>query len=393
MSRENRQFEAFAYSLASDITACEPALAAHPELPQKVLATRPDTQTVSMDLTPVKLLSQAASAQRYFGQVENRVDLLAAYTHACSALPLEWDDQDAMQPVDPFAMEFRDRLLLRAETELQDTEARNLSQWLSKLDIYAAVKAFEALVNNPHDRALLRVAAEQGWTVHLDHLAIRCGSEDQDAAKRIVQLLIQHHGYIPAQIKSEACYRFDDGWDAYPLYKLLDNGRMIRLFVDESSKRNKLQIIQHWNRVYGFTAHHLAMRAFTVDNRGKHAVPLVTVMDRLNSTGVETMTPTGGYTSGLLEQVFTKPTLTPDVPQAIQSELAQISPELPRQVENGKLIELVSRREMPSDAAEQLFDLCHLDYQSDNPDHSAPYYHYFLPAQAAHVIHTSVQTA
>ena len=168
---------------------------------------------------------------------------------------------------------------------------------------------------------------------------------------------------------------------------------MLRLFVDESSRGNQLQIIQHWNRVYGFTAHHLALRAFTSDSDGKHALPLERVMQALNRAGVDTMTPTGDYTAGLLEQVFTRPTHTPDVPQSITTELARISPELPRQVENGKLIELVSRREMPPAAAEQLFDLYHLEYSADSPDHSAPLYPYFLPTQAAHVIHTSVQTA
>ncbi len=105
------------------------------------------------------------------------------------------------------------------------------------------------------------------------------------------------------------------------------------------------------------------------------------------------MTPTGSYTCGLLEQVFTRPSRTQDVPATISAELASIDPELPRQVENGKLIELVSRREMPCVQAEKMFELCGLNYQSGNPDHSAPLYQYFLPAQAAHVMHTSVQTA
>jgi len=393
MPRESRQFETFAHSLAADLAAREPALTLHPEIPQKVLATRPDALTVSMDLTPVKLLPKPVTAQQYFGQVDGTADLLNAYTQASNALPLEWDDQEAMQPVDSFAMEFRNRLLLHAETELQNAEARDIAKWLSKVDIYAAVKAFEALINNPNDRALLLVAQKHDWTVHLDHLAIRCGSEEQDAAKRIVKMLVEHHGYTPAQVATEACYRFYDGWDAYPLYKLLDNGRIIRLFVDESSRQNPVQIIQHWNRVYGFTAHHLAMRAFKTEDNGKQAVPLSKVMEALNRDGVETMTPTGSYTSGLLEQVFTKPTHTPDVPALIRSELANISPELPHQVENGKLIELVSRREIPPARAEEMFDLYELSYQSDNPDHSATTYQYFLPAQAAHVIQTSVQTA
>ncbi len=393
MSRDSNSFAIFANSLAADITAHEPSLTPHPELPEKVLATRPDAQTVCIDLTPVQLVPHPVSAQEQFYQVEGTADLLQAYTNACNTLPLEWDDSDAMQLVDPFAITFHDRVLQRAATELDDSEAIEIAQWLSRLDLYAAIKSFEALVNTPYDRALLKVAKQHNWIVHLDHLAIRCGSEERDAAQRVARLLVKHHGYTPAQIKSEACYRFDDGWDAYPLYKLLNNGRMIRIFVDESSRQNPLQIIQHWNRVYGFTAHHLAMRAFESLPGGNRAVPLAEVIATLNRTGVETMTPTGGYTSGLLEQVFTRPNRTPDIPAIISAQLAAIDPELPRQVENGKLIELVSRREMPPVAAEQLFDLCGLNYQSDNPDHSAPFYHYFLPAQAIHVMHTSVETA
>ncbi len=60
-------------------------------------------------------------------------------------------------------------------------------------------------------------------------------------------------------------------------------------------------------------------------------------------------------------------------------------------VENGKLTELVSRREMPTDFAQRYFSLCGITYNADNPQHSAPCYNYFLPAQAAHVINTSVQ--
>ncbi len=37
------------------------------------------------------------------------------------------------------------------------------------------------------------------------------------------------------------------------------------------------------------------------------------------------------------------------------------------------------------------FSLYGFRYEPDNPRHSAPVYTYFLPAQAAHVIRTSLQ--
>ena len=58
---------------------------------------------------------------------------------------------------------------------------------------------------------------------------------------------------------------------------------------------------------------------------------------------------------------------------------------------NGKLIELVARREMPRGLAAELYHGYGLGYDPANPDHSAPAYAYFLPAQAAHVIRTSVE--
>ena len=66
--------------------------------------------------------------------------------------------------------------------------------------------------------------------------------------------------------------------------------------------------------------------------------------------------------------------------------------ELATAIENGKLLELLSRREVSSALAAQYYALYGLRYDRNNPLHSVPAYQYFLPAQAAHVIRTSVQT-
>jgi hypothetical protein len=54
---------------------------------------------------------------------------------------------------------------------------------------------------------------------------------------------------------------------------------------------------------------------------------------------------------------------------------------------------MVSRREVPEAFARRFFDLYGLRHDPAQPLHSVPGYQYFLPAQAAHVIKTSVQTS
>jgi hypothetical protein len=240
--------------------------------------------------------------------------------------------------------------------------------------------------------ALLKLAEEQGWEVHFDHLAIRCGSRLRQGCLQVVALLRDHHGYLPPQIKEEESYQFPDGWDAYPLYKILENGQVLRLFLDESDGSDPRQIIQHWNRVYGFTAHHLAIRASRKIDEGRMAIPLDEVAAALAQKGIGIMTPTGAYTQGLLVQVFTRPEWNPEVPVEIKRELSAIAPELETTIENGKLLELLSRREMPAAMARDYFALYGITYEPNSPLHSAPCYQYFLPAQAAHVIRTSVET-
>ena len=64
-----------------------------------------------------------------------------------------------------------------------------------------------------------------------------------------------------------------------------------------------------------------------------------------------------------------------------------------KSLRNGKLLEVVSRKEMQPALAYRYFRLCGLRYDGADPLHSVPVYAYFLPAQAAHVIRTSVQVA
>ena len=206
-------------------------------------------------------------------------------------------------------------------------------------------------------------------------------------------MLTQHHGYKSSQVTEEAFYQFPDGWNAYPLYKILENGQMLRVFVDQSDADDPEQIIQHWNRVYGYTAHHLAMRATRFNEQGqREAVHLDEIISTLEENGISILKPTGYYTRGLLLQVFTKPELNQQIPADLKESIVAINPKLDKMIENGKLLELVSRTELPLGFAKQLYDLHGLQFDPQNPIHTAPAYQYFLPAQAAHVIKTSVQT-
>ena len=196
---------------------------------------------------------------------------------------------------------------------------------------------------------------------------------------------------MASQVPGEEFYQFPDGWNAYPLYKILSNGQILRVFIDQSDGSSGKQIIQHWNRIYGYTAHHLGISAITLKDGEKWALPLPDIIDALAEHGVQAMQPTGMYTHGLLQQVFTKPEKNSNIPLDLKAELADIDETLAVTVENAKLLEIVSRKEMPSTMAKQLFALYGLEFDSNNPLHSAPIYQYFLPAQAAHVIKTSTQ--
>ncbi len=385
----NEPYITFARQQVADILQREQGWRPCPADPCKLLVTNENGEEVSLDLTPAHAAPQMPTAYACFDTVRTAAQLLDAYTQIRCAYRFE-DDLEAQVPVHPFEHDFVAAILQRARASLSDDDAISIAQWVKHFDAYVAVKAVEALLNSNADLALLKVAAARGWTVHFDHVAIRCGSSRERAAERVVELLVAEHGYVPSQVSGEEFYSFPDGWNAYPLYKMLINGQMLRLFIDQSDATHPTQIIQHWHHVYGYTAHHMALRATRQINGERVAVPLAEVMAALAEHGVESMTPTGEYTQGLLLQVFTRPERNPQVPDDIKEALAQIDAKLPRAIENGKLLEIVSRREMDAIHARQWFALYGLEYQPQNPLYSAPVYGYFLPAQAAHVIKTSV---
>ena len=358
----------------------------------KVQVARGDEEIVTLDLTPFKATVQSVSAARYFSSVDAVPHLLSAYEAAKHDHVFETNYPDAMLRVSDYAQEFLQTIFKRAQQLLTDNQAAMVGKWLAELDVYTAVKSVESLLNSRADVALLEEAQQRNWTVHFDHLAIRCGSRANGDAERVVEMLKEYHGYVSTQFPEEAFYQFPDGWNAYPLYKILENGQVLRLFIDQSDAGHQTQIIQHWNHVYGYTAHHLAIRATVVEDEQRLAVPLADVMNALSQRNIGIMMPTGEYTSGLLLQVFTRPEKNTAIPETLKQSIAQYSPDLAVMIENGKLLELVSRKEMATDKARRLFDLYGLKYDVNNPVHSAPIYQYFLPAQAAHVIRTSVET-
>lgn len=376
-------FSGFGEALAAALRDAEPGLLPCPG----ERASLRSAGGARLDLTPVACVMSPASAGPYFAGVRTAADLMRAYRRARAALPFEEDDTRVSGYVDGFAHVFLESLLASGSASLGPDQARAIGAFAGGLDIYSAVRSVESLLNSPADRALLEVAPSRQWQVHFDHLAIRCGSEGRGDAARVAGLLTGSHGYSVPQLASQAEYRFDDGWNARPVYKMLDNGTLVRLFIDESSRGEERQVIQHWNRLYGFTAHHLALRATRTRGDGAvEAVPLCDLVAALQARGVECLAPTGEYSLGLLEQVFTRPKSTPNMPAAA---LARLDPALRASVRLGKLTELVSRREMPHALGREYFRLYGLTSVGRGQVRSAPAYNYFLPAQAAHVIRTS----
>jgi len=353
---------------------------------------KPNGDVAHLQLMPFQSKLYAADAKPYFDSVKSISELLAAYRSARATLPFE-ESLFAPQHLSAHAVNYVDAIMNQAAAKVGDSAAQLIGQWVAHLDIYTAVKAVESLLNSRADRALLHIAAQHHWQVHFDHLAIRCGSQAQKSAETVAAMLRQQHGYHAPQIESEAYYVFDDGWNAYPLYKMLENGQVLRLFIDQSDANTPTQIIQHWNYIYGFTAHHLGLRVTKLVNGARVAVTLKELIPLFNQHGVDVLTPTGLYTYGLLEQVFCKPEQETQLPDELLQRVEKHSPDLKQIVKNAKLLEVVSRRELPEASKPDYFALYGLRYDSANPLHSAVVYQYFLPAQAAHVIRTSVQTA
>jgi hypothetical protein len=379
----------FATALVDYLVSTNRHLRPHPHVPSKILVDSRDGE-VSLDLTPFEARPQPARAAFYFEGVRTIDELLEAYRAARASESFESDHLQLNTKLHPYAREFLEALLNRARETMDDEDVRRIAGWVSNLDVYTAVKTVESLLNSKADIALLEIAENKGWDAHFDHLAIRCGCALNGDGQRVAAMLCNNYGYTPSQLEEERTYRFADGWNAYPLYKILENGQVLRLFLDESDGSNPVQIIQHWHRVYGYTAHHLAIRISRREGEGRMAVPLPEVASVLADKGIALMIPTGEYTHGLLVQVFTKPAWNPQVPSEIKQELRAYGSDLESAIENAKLIELLSRREVAPEFAYDFYKLYGLAYEKDNPLHSVPLYQYFLPAQAAHVIRTSV---
>lgn len=384
-------FLRFAEDLANDLTAQQSAFSKDSLHEQVLRVPAEDSAVFELDMTPFACRPAVATALPYFDGIGSVSQLLSAYRAAKSSLPFEMDLAEARRHVSEYAEQFIASILARGEKVLSDRQAKIIGDWVKHLDIYCAVKAIESFLYSRADLCLLEIAPKQGWDVVFDHLAIRCGSQANADAERVASLLKTSHGYVSTQFSREAFYQFPDGWNAYPVYKIMDNGQVVRIFVDQSDADDPRQIIQHWNYVYGYTAHHMAIRATYLKDDQRHAVPLDEVMTALNQKGISTMTPTGHYTEGLLLQVFTQPEKNTEVPAHIKNEIIKQDEKLGDVIENAKLLELVSRREMSPSQAHKYFALYGLKYDVNNSLHSAPCYQYFLPAQAAHVIKTSQQ--
>ena len=348
-------------------------------------------QQYRLNLTPFEAQPQTADAAQYFSSVKSLAALIGAYQQACRVKALEQDSPTAMANVHSYARVFHQHIVTSAAQKCTDQDAVLIADFVKNLDIYTAVKAVESLLYSPADLRFLSVCNSQGWDVHFDHIAIRCGRADRQDAERIVALLVQQHAYTASQIFAERFYAFPEGWNAYPLYKILDNGQVLRIFVDQSDGIEATQIIQHWNYVYGYTAHHLALRASRLVEGARVAVPLQEIMAALAQQNITCLTPTGEYSQGLLVQVFAKPELNHAIPEDILKQLRDIDVSLGEKIHNAKLLEIVSRREGGSALALDYFGLYDIRYEVQNPLHSFPLYQYFLPGQAAHVIQTSVQ--
>ena len=384
-------FSELSVSLASELVDFDSAFTSDHEKKQVVHVLGKESQVFSLNMTPFLAHPTEVTAMPYFDGVSGVSELLSAYQRAKQSLPFETDLPEAIKNVSDYAGKFMETMLARAHTSLTDQQAMLIARWVKHLDIYCAVKAAESFFYSHADLKLLEIAPVYGWDVVFDHMAIRCGTQKNKDAERVSKLLKEQHGYVSTQFSKEAYYQFYDGWNAYPVYKILNNGQVLRIFIDQSDGDAPAQIIQHWNRVYGYTAHHLGIRATMLKNGRREAVPLDNIMRALEKEGIKILTPTGHYTQGLLLQVFTQPEKNFDIPKQLKEEITTQGSQLEKTIENAKLLELVSRREMEPDKARKYFGLYGLQYDVNSPHHSAPVYQYFLPAQAAHVIKTSQQ--
>ncbi len=372
----------FAENLVKDTLSLDESWCLDPECPRRILAQGQE-ERVGLDLTPFEARPQAATAADYFQDVDTLEALFTAYRKVRQMENFE-DDCPSLHPnVHPYATEFLEILLREAKDSMTDADARRIAMWVEHFDLYVAVKAVESLLNSRVDVSLLEIAEAENWDLHFDHIAIPCGSARDHDAEDVAVLLRYRYDYCVSQIPEQQYYDFSNGWNAYPLYKILENGQVLRVLLYQSDDSRPEQITRHWNRVYGFTADHLAIRATRRVDGQRVTVALDELVGALRKRGGAVFSPTGHYTSGLLTQVFMRPERTPRLPAELKRELAAHGGNLETTIENGKLLELVSRREMSPERAHEFFALYGLTYEPANPLHSAPIYSYFLPLQTA----------
>ena len=96
------------------------------------------------------------------------------------------------------------------------------------------------------------------------------------------------------------------------------------------------------------------------------------------------------HSKGMLQQVFARPEVDNNIPADITKKLSKYVEGLEETIKNAKLLEFVSRSEVSAEFATRYYNLYGLTYDADDKLHTVPIYNYFLPAQAAHVIKTSL---
>ncbi len=355
---------------------------------QSIMLLNEKGQEVLLDLSPLHLPVREVTASKLFAKVNTAPELIHAYHQAKQSLPFEEDDAKAQEYVSPYAHNYMLHAVEAAQM-LSTQQCHLIANFVKNLDIYTAVRCCETFFANSANLKLLEVAHEKGWTPIFDHLAVRTGSRSHSDAKYITDYLIKHHGYSFAPVEGQEFYEFSDGWSAYIIYKQLKNGMLLRLFIDQSD--TDTQIIQHWNHAYGYTAHHLGIRCVQAHKHGFHSIPILEVSDALKEKGITTLEPTGLYTQGLLEQVFTQPQRDENLPQQLKDRFDRYDTKLFEVIKNAKLLEIVARKELPFEFKKLYFEDLHLCFDENNPLHSAVFYNFFLPAQAAHVIKSSIK--
>jgi len=247
-------FHAFASGLTAQLEPKLPGTRVPEDDPACLLLPVQSGGTIRLDLTPPRLHVHGGDASRYLDGVACIDDLIDAYRRIRRDYIFE--DSNGIGDASAYAERFLENLLERATWTFTGDDARRIAAWTARLDPYCAAKSIESLLNRAADRALLGIAELRGWTVHFDHLAIRCGGAEKGHAQAVVRMLTTHHCYEEAGVTGEDHFRFPESWSEMPVYKLLENGTLLRLFPDQSDTGHARQIIRHWNRVYGFTAQH-----------------------------------------------------------------------------------------------------------------------------------------